>query len=288
MIPGRRKPARNGSSTEREFNMAHGIRIKLSKPQSAALKLIRDGQGERAASNTLNSLRNRGLVNETSPIELTETGKAALEQVENAVALAGQIIAAAKDNAAQEAYRTTHAAALPPPGLELLHYTTSTGTGRLCGASRSEWGTVVAGEVTCPACKKELERICKLHEAAAAKPTCARCGAVREHPEISISGFPDAPVARIGLCDACQAAGPCGPKELTRPTAPNASFKVEVIADGSGQWVSNAIRLATKEEAETYGQDLFMRWMLVREKRVVESVDAVNYRWDCTTGLVKP
>lgn len=55
------------------------------------------------------------------------------------------------------------------------------------------------------------------------------------------------------------------------------SFKVEVIADASGEWVSNALRFPTKEMAEDYGADLASRWMLVRKWRVVESEDPVLY-----------
>ena len=49
------------------------------------------------------------------------------------------------------------------------------------------------------------------------------------------------------------------------------SFKPEVIADSSGQWCENALRFATREEAEANVQDLMMRWFAVRETRVVES-----------------
>lgn len=59
---------------------------------------------------------------------------------------------------------------------------------------------------------------------------------------------------------------------------------MEVIADRSGKWCGNAIRLATHEEAEAYAHDLFMRWMLVRETRVIESADPVNYRFDSNEG----
>ena len=57
------------------------------------------------------------------------------------------------------------------------------------------------------------------------------------------------------------------------------SFKVEVIADASGAWCGNALRFATREEAEANAQDLMARWFAVREWRVVESSDAPNYRW---------
>jgi hypothetical protein len=57
------------------------------------------------------------------------------------------------------------------------------------------------------------------------------------------------------------------------------SFKPEVVADSSGQWCANALRFATREEAEANVQDLMMRWFAVRETRVVESDDPVNYRY---------
>lgn len=51
------------------------------------------------------------------------------------------------------------------------------------------------------------------------------------------------------------------------------SYKAEVIADSSGEWVGNALRFATKEEAEKYAMDLSMRWTAVRDWRVVPSKD---------------
>ena len=57
------------------------------------------------------------------------------------------------------------------------------------------------------------------------------------------------------------------------------SYATEVIADNSGKWCGNALRFATKEEAEANVRDLFSRWMLVKETRVVESSDPVNYAW---------
>ena len=57
------------------------------------------------------------------------------------------------------------------------------------------------------------------------------------------------------------------------------SFKPEVIADASGKWAGNALRFATREEAEANARDLMMRWFAVRETRVVVSVDPVNYRY---------
>ena len=55
------------------------------------------------------------------------------------------------------------------------------------------------------------------------------------------------------------------------------SWKPEVIADSFGKWAGNACRFATREEAEQYVYDLALRWLAVRDTRVVESADAVNY-----------
>ena len=57
------------------------------------------------------------------------------------------------------------------------------------------------------------------------------------------------------------------------------SFKPEVIADTSGNWCGNALRFATREEAEANVRDLMMRWFAVRETRIVVSNDPVNYRY---------
>ena len=57
------------------------------------------------------------------------------------------------------------------------------------------------------------------------------------------------------------------------------SFAPEVIADDSGKWAGNALRFATQEEAHDYVVNLSRRWLLVRDMRVVESDDPVNYRW---------
>lgn len=57
------------------------------------------------------------------------------------------------------------------------------------------------------------------------------------------------------------------------------SYTSEVIADSTGKWCGNAVRLASKEEARQYGDDLMWRWTAVREVRVVESTDPVNYRY---------
>jgi hypothetical protein len=57
------------------------------------------------------------------------------------------------------------------------------------------------------------------------------------------------------------------------------SFAAEVIADASGKWFSNAVRFATEAEAQAWAHDRMMRWTAVRDTRVVETEDPVNYRW---------
>ena len=56
------------------------------------------------------------------------------------------------------------------------------------------------------------------------------------------------------------------------------SWKAEVVADDSGRWIGNHMCFATKEEAEAYLRDLKSRWKAVRNTRVVESDQRVNYR----------
>lgn len=56
------------------------------------------------------------------------------------------------------------------------------------------------------------------------------------------------------------------------------SWKAEVVADQYGGWHSNALRFATREEAQHYVADLANRWLLVTDTRVVECDDPVNRR----------
>jgi hypothetical protein len=57
------------------------------------------------------------------------------------------------------------------------------------------------------------------------------------------------------------------------------SYAPEVIADSSGKFCGNALRFATREEAEANVHNLMMRWFSVTDTRVVESDDPVNSRW---------
>lgn len=56
------------------------------------------------------------------------------------------------------------------------------------------------------------------------------------------------------------------------------SFAPEVSTDSTGKFAGNALRFETREEAQEWVTDLSYRWILVRDTRVVESTDPVNYR----------
>jgi hypothetical protein len=57
------------------------------------------------------------------------------------------------------------------------------------------------------------------------------------------------------------------------------SYAPQVIADNTCKWYGNALRFATKEEAEAQVRDLAARWTSVLDTRVVETDDPVNYRY---------
>ena len=54
------------------------------------------------------------------------------------------------------------------------------------------------------------------------------------------------------------------------------SWAPEVMVEG--KWSGNAVRFATKEEAESYGVGLLARWFVPTDSRAVPSPDPVNYR----------
>lgn len=51
-------------------------------------------------------------------------------------------------------------------------------------------------------------------------------------------------------------------------------YQIEVIADNSGRWIGNGLYFRTHDAAKQWGDELFMRWTLVRETRVVEVLAA--------------
>lgn len=65
-------------------------------------------------------------------------------------------------------------------------------------------------------------------------------------------------------------------------------YKVEVIADSSGEWVGNQLEFDTKEQAEDYAKDLAWRWTAVREWRVVPAQGKVKRRGGSELGTHEP
>jgi hypothetical protein len=57
------------------------------------------------------------------------------------------------------------------------------------------------------------------------------------------------------------------------------AWKPEVLADSTGVWAGNALRFATREEAESNVRDLEMRWFAVKQTRVVECDDPVTHTY---------
>ena len=57
------------------------------------------------------------------------------------------------------------------------------------------------------------------------------------------------------------------------------SYKPEVQTDNTGKWYGNALRFATREEAESNARDLMFRWFAVSAYRATESDDPVNYAY---------
>jgi hypothetical protein len=46
-----------------------------------------------------------------------------------------------------------------------------------------------------------------------------------------------------------------------------------------GEWAGNALRFATREEADASALHLFQRWTLCQDYRADESDEPVNYAW---------
>lgn len=54
------------------------------------------------------------------------------------------------------------------------------------------------------------------------------------------------------------------------------SYKVEVLTAGDTSYCGNGLRFKEKTDAETYAVDLALRWLAVKNYRVVESPDEPN------------
>ncbi len=57
------------------------------------------------------------------------------------------------------------------------------------------------------------------------------------------------------------------------------SWKPEVRIDDTGKFYGNALRFATEKEATENVLDLQWRWFAVKDTRVVECDDPVNYQY---------
>jgi len=57
------------------------------------------------------------------------------------------------------------------------------------------------------------------------------------------------------------------------------SWKPEVQTGSDPKWYGNALRFETREEAEQNVHDLMMRWLAVRETRVVEVDEPVTHTY---------
>jgi hypothetical protein len=64
------------------------------------------------------------------------------------------------------------------------------------------------------------------------------------------------------------------------------SYAPQVKTGSDPKFYGNALRFATREEAQASADELMGRWFAVVATQVVESDDPVNYRWDPALGLV--
>jgi len=60
------------------------------------------------------------------------------------------------------------------------------------------------------------------------------------------------------------------------------SYKPAVQVYGEEPFYKNGLSFATYDEAEAEAKSLSCRWTMVRNYRVEESDEPVNYRWDET------
>ena len=61
------------------------------------------------------------------------------------------------------------------------------------------------------------------------------------------------------------------------------SYKYGMIVEGKASF--NSVVLATREEADDAGRELMSRWFVPTGWEVVETDDAVNYKFDWDNGL---
>jgi hypothetical protein len=138
--------------------------------------------------------------------------------------------------------------------------------GEIMGSKRQP--AVGAPAKFCKECKKRYSP---------RRSRCPHCGAVGFYPTGAGYGWTEremqVSLAHAALINAVTGAIERGQAE---PIVEHRSWKVEVIADASGEWCGNAMRYPTYRAADAAGYSLSLRWMLVREYRVVSSEDPVN------------
>lgn len=66
------------------------------------------------------------------------------------------------------------------------------------------------------------------------------------------------------------------------------SWKPELQVSGENGWHTNALRFATKEEAEASAKELYGRWTMATAWRAAECEDPVNYRMNLETWEITP
>jgi len=57
------------------------------------------------------------------------------------------------------------------------------------------------------------------------------------------------------------------------------SWKAEIQVAGDPKWYDNAVRFATKREAEQYAEDLYQRWTTAKNWRAAKADDPVTASW---------
>ena len=79
------------------------------------------------------------------------------------------------------------------------------------------------------------------------------------------------------LCAVCVEGDPqSGQRRHRKPT----------VKEDQGGWSGNALLFATKEEAQSYADDLMNRWTLVCDTRVDENPEPANSKWDAETRTI--
>jgi hypothetical protein len=63
------------------------------------------------------------------------------------------------------------------------------------------------------------------------------------------------------------------------------SWKSEVITEGNAIWKTSPLRFASEAEAKLYVASLSLLWKTVRQTRVVESSDPINFAFGEGLGL---